>query len=421
MNLFQEGRNINEVFNGKLEIIKKKLYEYDYKQLKEFSNDEIEAMSMLGLVEDVIIDFENPVFSTRLGRMSQYNYFRIVPFEKEYVEVDALIVDVKIPVNSGIKLIGYQGNPSTFTMSARPMDMEFEISGECGYLTFSMSFSMSDMNKMSPDQKRTATLKEYGECIYGGKYYYEPFRAEIAAFNKSLADRTKRMIDEIVKKESALDLFSQAIGVDVTPKNHDREKGQKILITPKKFTPSLPDKRIYDGYYLDNANYHAILQTIREHLVATETLPKPIQKLSDEELIRDTILWALNANYIVATGETFRASGKTDINVSFNDKSAFIAECKVWHGPSTFTNALKQLYGYTTWRDCRISIIIFNLTYKDFGRVLSSLESEIKNDENYVISTKKNENEWECKFKSKSDENANITVNVFVADYYSRK
>ena len=72
MNLFQEGRNINEVFKNKLDIIQKKLTEYDYKQLKEFSSDEIEALSMLGIVEDVIIDFDNPIFSTRLGRISQF-------------------------------------------------------------------------------------------------------------------------------------------------------------------------------------------------------------------------------------------------------------------------------------------------------------------------------------------------------------
>lgn len=75
-----------------------------------------------------------------------------------------------------------------------------------------------------------------------------------------------------------MDLFSQAIGVEVAPKNHDREKGQKIVITPKKFAPSLPDKRIYDGYYLDNANYHAILQTIPRTFScnrnATQTYPK---------------------------------------------------------------------------------------------------------------------------------------------------
>ena len=276
MNLFQEGRNIRELFQSKLEIIRKKLTEYDYKQLREFSSDEIEAISMLGLVEEVLIDFDNPIFTTRLGRTTVYNHFRMSHFEKEYIEIDALFVDVKIPVKSGVGLIGYKGNPSTFTMSARPMDMGCEISEECGYLTFSMHFQLSDINQLNAEQKKTKVMDEYGKCIFGGKYYYEPFRSEIASFNKSLPVHTNRMIDEIVKKESALDLFSQAIGVDVTPKNHEREKGQKIVITPKKFLPTLPDKRTYDGYYLDNANYHAILQTIREHLTAIR-LPRHLR------------------------------------------------------------------------------------------------------------------------------------------------
>ena len=421
MKPFQDGNNIKSYFQNRLILVQSKLDSYDYKQLRDFSDDEIEAISMLALVEDVVIDFDNPIFSTSLGTMNVYNTFRTAYSNREHIEIDALTVGVKIPVKSGFGLIGYKGNPTSFTLSARPIDMDLSGCKECGYLSFSISFPLSEINEMDAEEKKSTTLKAYNEFIYGTRFYYDQFRAEIATFNHGLPEYIKRMIDDIVRKQSALDLFSQAIGVDITPKNHDREKGQKIVITPKRITPVLPEKRVYEGYYLDNANYHAILQTIREHLVATETLPKPIQKLSDEELIRDTILWALNANYIVATGETFRAAGKTDICVSFNDKSAFIAECKVWRGASTFSDALNQVYGYATWRDCRIAILIFNLTYKDFRRVISSLETEIKSNENHVSSTKKSETEWECKFKSKSDESANITVNVFVADYCLRK
>ena len=421
MQLFQEGRNISEVFDESLKKISRKLSEYDYKQLKEFSDDEIAAIASIGMVENVLIDFEHPIFSAQHGKTKVYNHMRLSYFENEYYNVDALVVDVKIPILQGANLVTYKGNPSSFTMSARPMDMDISHSGDISYLTFSMKFPLSEIANMQPEQQRNKTMKEYEECIYGGKYYYQPLRAEIDSFNNSLSQRTKKMIDEIIKKDSVLDMFSQAIGIEVSPKNTEREKGEKIIITPKKILPVLPDKKVYEGYYLDNANYRAILQTIREHLVATETLPKPIQKLSDEELIRDTILWALNANYIVATGETFRAAGKTDINVSFSDKSAFIAECKVWHGPNTFSEALEQVYGYATWRDCRIAILIFNLKNQDFGKLLSTLESQIKKNENYVTSSKRSATEWECKFKSKTDSASNITINVFAADYCLRK
>ena len=114
MNLFQEGRNIRELFQSKLEIIRKKLTEYDYKQLREFSSDEIEAISMLGLVEEVLIDFDNPIFATRLGRTTVYNHFRMSHFEKEYIEIDALFVDVKIPVKSGVGFVIFNLNYKDF-------------------------------------------------------------------------------------------------------------------------------------------------------------------------------------------------------------------------------------------------------------------------------------------------------------------
>ena len=421
MKLFQEGRNIKEAFEFNLKKIESKLSEYDYKQLKEFSTDEIEAISSIGWMENVVIDFDNPDFRVEHGKMRRYNDYYRFNFGVEYYDVDALTVNVNIPILQGERLVTYKGNPSTFTLSARAVDMEITHSAGKSYLTFSMSFELSEIAKMAPEQQKEKTRKEYNEYIYGGKFYYEPFRREIENFNNSLPQRTKEMIEKIVRRDSVLDMFSQAIGVEVSPKNSDREKGEKIVITPKKIQPLLPDKKTYEGYYIDNTNYRAILQTIREHLVATETLPKPVQKLSDEELIRDTILWALNANYIVATGETFRAGGKTDINVSFNDKSAFIAECKVWHGPNTFSDALNQVYGYATWRDCRIAILIFNLSNKDFGKLLSTLEQQIKENENFLLASKKSPSEWECKFKSHTDSSSNITVNVFVADYCLRK
>jgi hypothetical protein len=82
---------------------------------------------------------------------------------------------------------------------------------------------------------------------------------------------------------------------------------------------------------------------------------------------------------------------------------------------------LNQIYGYTTWRDCRIAILIFNLAYKDFGRVRATLEKQIKENENYISCVSKSSNEWECKFINNTDEGSQITVNVIVSDYCLRK
>lgn len=353
--------------------------------------------------------------------MKVYNHFRSVVYDKEYYEVDSIDVVVKIPVIQGEHLLRYKTNSTTFFLSNTSTEMYLGYERESTYLTFTMQFQLSEIEKASDNQKQEMLRKMYDECTYVAKSKYNSMRQEIDRFNDSLISFTQKTIDDIVKKDSVLDAFSQAIGVELIAKNTEQEKGNKVTITPRKIQTSLPEKRVNNGYYFDSSNYQAILQTIREHLIATELLPKPIQELADEELIRDTILWALNSNYIIATGETFRAAGKTDICVSFEDKSAFIAECKVWRKSTTFSDALKQVYGYTTWRDCKIAVLIFNLENKDFGALLKKVDAEIKNNENYISSISKKANEWECKFKSKADSSAYITVNVFVADYCCRK
>lgn len=93
-----------------------------------------------------------------------------------------------------------------------------------------------------------------------------------------------------------MDIFATAIGIGIESKNKDKEGNTKINILPKEVSIELPE---------------------------------PIIKLKDEELIRDTILWTLKENFIIANGEVFRVNGKTDIHVDFNGKTAFIAECKV--------------------------------------------------------------------------------------------
>lgn len=53
---------------------------------------------------------------------------------------------------------------------------------------------------------------------------------------------------------------------------------------------------------------------------------------NQEEELRDILLAALNTHYESATGETFRKIGKTDIQIEFENKAAFIGECKIWGG-----------------------------------------------------------------------------------------
>ena len=84
-----------------------------------------------------------------------------------------------------------------------------------------------------------------------------------------------------------------------------------------------------------------------------------------------------------ATGETFNYEGKTDILIRENDKNVFIAECKFWHGEKVFNETIDQLLGYTSWRDTKTAILIFNKN-KDFTSVLKTIDAIAKRHPNFV-------------------------------------
>lgn len=67
----------------------------------------------------------------------------------------------------------------------------------------------------------------------------------------------------------------------------------------------------------------------------------------------------LNTQYSNATGETFSNKGKTDIYIGHYNKAAYIAECK-WKGEQVLLEAIEQLLGYTTWKDCAGTLLFFN-------------------------------------------------------------
>jgi hypothetical protein len=102
-----------------------------------------------------------------------------------------------------------------------------------------------------------------------------------------------------------------------------------------------------------------------------ERSPSVFSKMP-EETLRDHYLVQLNGQYESATGETFNAEGKTDILVRDGNRNVFIAECKIWYGPKTITEALGQLLSYLTWRDTKSALLVFSRN-KDFTNVLTSL------------------------------------------------
>ena len=95
-------------------------------------------------------------------------------------------------------------------------------------------------------------------------------------------------------------------------------------------------------------------------VMVMERSPRAFKDMVEEDL-RSHFLVQLNGQYEgQATGEAFNYEGKTDILIRTEGKNIFIAECKFWTGPSGLNDALNQLLGYTSWRDTKVALLVFN-------------------------------------------------------------
>ena len=111
----------------------------------------------------------------------------------------------------------------------------------------------------------------------------------------------------------------------------------------------------------DTTEYESILTIMQNMVTVIERSPSAFKNMQEED-IRQHFLVQLNGQYEgQATGETFNLEGKTDILIRVEGKNIFIAECKFWKGPESLKKAIDQLLDYTTWRNTKTAIVVFNM------------------------------------------------------------
>ena len=137
----------------------------------------------------------------------------------------------------------------------------------------------------------------------------------------------------------------------------------------------------------------------------------------NEEGLRTHFLVQLNGQYEgQATGETFNYEGKTDILIRADGRNIFIAECKFWTGPAGLTKALDQLLGYTSWRDTKAALLIFNRN-RNMSAVLERVAKTVPSHPNYKAERATNsETEFRYVFGHRDDANREVTISILVFD-----
>lgn len=229
--------------------------------------------------------------------------------------------------------------------------------------------------------------REVNRTIKIVKDYVKSINQNISGFNNSL----ERFIENLIKKRKnqAMKIINTAQSIKIPIKRRGNvPKTFSVPIPQKKITKKLEKPKVTSKYVkptplIDLEVYEDILATCFDMSIVMERNPSTFNKLNEEE-IRDNFIMHLNTYYKGETlGETFNKKGKTDILIRHEDTNLFISECKFWGGPKRLTNSVNQLLKYSTWRDTKTAIFIFNKETQ-ISTILKKISPTIIEHKNFI-------------------------------------
>lgn len=241
---------------------------------------------------------------------------------------------------------------------------------------------------------------------------------DVELFHSNLSSTIMRQLE--VRKEKLLKDkgIVTSLGIPIrqrkdAPQTFTTPVNRKQIHIPK---PKAPKEPFIPEPALDDKVYEQIIETLQNMVLVMERSPHAFAGMGEEDL-RTHFLVQLNGLYEgMATGETFNFEGKTDILIRAEGKNVFIGECKFWKGPKALHDTIDQLLGYVSWRDTKISLLIFNRN-KELGKVLEQIPDVIKSHPNYKRGYEmKSETDFRFILKSNVDENKEMIASLLVFD-----
>lgn len=318
-------------------------------ELEEFFIDKV-------ILEPLVLHSDQQYIKNQTGTQIDVSHdFRRAVFPGERAVVRGTKIDIAIPFEGNPML--WQVRASTFSMGGYP---DIEISNN--EISFSITFpdDSAEPERLKSDIERN--VKSLEEAV-------GYLKNDVTNHNNSAPNTIKQALQR--KRELAQSTTGTVAALGIPVKRADASPS--FTVPTKRRTRPTKRPAVETGSYkpepvLDEKEYQHILEILRSMSLVIERNPSSFSSL-DEESIRDHFLLQLNGHYEGgATGETFNASGKTDILIREDNKNVFIAECKFWRGPKGFSEAVTQLLGYLTWRDSKCALLIFNRT-KDSNAV----------------------------------------------------
>ena len=348
-----------------------------------------------------------------------------VQIDESRIEIDT--DDAQIDVSRRTEYVAY-GEPGPVYATGTRMTYYIPFTGDAGLLKLRTATSTTtlpradvrDSELVMVFEEPPATIsrieKQFDSDVALLKDYLAWSAEDIAPFNASLCKKVSESIkarrDKLLKDRELAEQTGFALRRrDDTPTTYIAPQVRRTVtpqLPPLSALPHRPEPS------LGTEDYEHILSVISNMVSVMERSPRAFKDM-DEEDLRQHFLVQLNGQYEGhATGETFNGEGKTDILIRVKNKNIFVAECKFWNGPKAFTEAIDQLQGYTTWRDVKTALIVFNRDTA-MSTVLEKMPQAAKSHPNY-----KSEEAYESEtgiryiFRHRDDPDRDVTLTVLV-------
>ena len=323
--------------------------------------------------------------------------------------VPAVSVTVEIPFTGDATL--WKCQPNTFSLNPPRADIRSNSGNESGQVVLLFT---QPADSVQGDQ-----LKREVDSLLGSiRNYLNYIRRDVEACNNGLRGNIRCYVSQ---RRERLGTFAHiAKALDIPLKHKPGSPDMNPLPVKRRLVKPLPtpSNRTPEPGIRDE-DYAFILNVIRHEGRTFEATPRTFAVHNEEEL-RDIILAHLNGHFQGdATGETFRKSGKTDIRIEDKSRAAFVGECKIWRGAKELTEAVDQLLGYLTWRDCKAALILFNKNVGGFSAIQEKAAEILRKHPKHVREVKSDQvGEWRFVFQSAEDDQRQVAVHVFLINLF---
>jgi hypothetical protein len=338
---------------------------------------------------------------------------RVEPNFGRRFEAHVIRISLSIPYTGESNF--WKMQPSTFNFN--PPRGEYSPqrgNDQIGTLRFNMEFTQKEYTS-------EVIHDEIERNLHSIEEYLEWIKRDIESHNPQLQEVIRGTVAQRRERLGRIQSVSKTLTIPIQTREGAPGLAQ-LPLQRKIIQPLSSQSNRPPEYTISNEDYENVLKIIRHEGCSFERTPEPFAK-HDEEELRDILMSHLNGHYYgLANGEAFRKKGKTDVCIEFENRAAFVAECKLWKGDQKISEAVDQLLGYLTWRDCKTALVVFNKDVAGFVQLQQKMQKILESQKYFIRSAGAyNTGEWRAVYRSIDDPDRLITVHVFLFNLFVGK